>query len=55
MELTTADVTTPRVRWPLVAAAVGVGGLVVAAVVLWARYGIAVFHEIVTAGLALCF
>lgn len=55
MEVTAADVRTPRVRWPMIAAVAGAGTLALAAVVLWARYGVAVFHEIVTAGLALCF
>ncbi len=44
-----------RMRWPLIAVAVMIGALGAATLVLWARYGTAVFHEIVTAGLALCF
>ena len=34
---------------------VGVGALLAAAIALWARYGGAVFHEMIVAGIALCF
>jgi hypothetical protein len=51
-----AVITSSRLlpRGVLVAAA-AVGGLAAASILLWARYGVAVFHEIVSAGLALCF
>jgi hypothetical protein len=44
-----------RVPWPLIAAAVVLGGLMAVAGVLWLHYGTAVFFEIVRAGLAACF
>jgi hypothetical protein len=41
---------------PLVlAAAVGAGMLLAAALALWAYYGSAVFYEMILAGLAACF
>lgn len=39
----------------LVILGVGAGILVASAVYLWARHGVAVFHEMIVAGLALCF
>jgi uncharacterized protein (DUF2236 family) len=44
-----------RVIWPLVAAAVVIGGLMAVAAALWLHYGTAVFFEIVRAGIAACF
>jgi hypothetical protein len=41
--------------WPLVAAAVVLGGLIAAAAALWLHYGTAVFFETVRAGVAACF
>jgi hypothetical protein len=38
-----------------IAAGVGAVALAAAAIALWARYGAAVFHEMIVAGLALCF
>ena len=35
--------------------AAGAGVLVAVSLYLWARYGSAVFHEMIAAGLALCF
>jgi hypothetical protein len=55
MQLAAATTRPARLRWPLIAASAMVAALSVLAVVLWARYGAAVFHEILTAGLALCF
>jgi ABC-type amino acid transport system permease subunit len=43
-----------RLLWPLMAAAVVVGGLMAVAVALWLHYGTAVFFEIVRAGIAAC-
>jgi hypothetical protein len=40
---------------PAVWACVGFGALAAAAVLLWARYGSAVFFEVIAAGLASCF
>ncbi len=39
----------------LIAASAVAGLLLAGAAVLWARYGLAVFHEIIVAGMALCF
>jgi hypothetical protein len=44
-----------RVIWPLVAAAVVVGGLMAVAAALWLHYGTAIFFETVRAGIAACF
>jgi ABC-type amino acid transport system permease subunit len=44
-----------RPVWPLIAAAVVIGGLMAVAVALWLHYGTAVFFEIVRAGIAACF
>ncbi len=38
-----------------IAVAVVVGGLAALSLALWAYYGSAVFHEMIVAGLALCF
>jgi ABC-type amino acid transport system permease subunit len=46
---------TWRVSWPLIAAAVVIGGLMAVAAALWLHYGAAVFFEIVRAGIAACF
>lgn len=54
MTRATATSARPFARATLIAAAGG-GILVALAVVLWARYGVAVFHETIVAGLALCF
>jgi hypothetical protein len=40
---------------PVVFAAALVGVLVAAAIALWARFGNAVFYEMIVAGLSLCF
>jgi hypothetical protein len=51
-----APVAAPRrAPWPLIAAAVAVGGLMAVAGALWLHYGTAVFFEIVRAGIAACF
>jgi hypothetical protein len=42
----------PRLLVPIAAAA---GVLLAATLVLWARYGGAVFYEMILAGIALCF
>lgn len=44
-----------RPVWPLIVAAVVIGGLVALAGGLWLHYGTAVFFEIVRAGIAACF
>ena len=44
-----------RVIWPLVAAAVVVGGLMAVAAARWLHYGTAIFFETVRAGIAACF
>jgi hypothetical protein len=54
MTRATATSARPFPRATLVAVAGG-GVLVALAVILWARYGLAVFHEMIVAGLALCF
>ncbi len=36
-------------------AAAGVGALLALALALWAHYGTAAFHEMIVAGLAMCF
>ena len=41
-------------RAAIVAAAFG-GALLAGAVALWAHYGVAAFHEMIVAGLAMCF
>jgi hypothetical protein len=50
----TATAYRPSSR-ALIILGAGVGLLVAAAIYLWARYGIAVFHEMIVAGIALCF
>lgn len=51
--------TVPLSRPPgsrlMVFAAVGAGALLALAALLWAKYGGAVFHEMILAGIALCF
>jgi hypothetical protein len=49
----TARPPGPRLLVPIAAAAAGV--LLAATLVLWARYGGAVFYEMILAGIALCF
>jgi hypothetical protein len=47
-----------RVIWPIrpaVWAGAGIGALAAAAVLLWDRYGGAVFFEMIAAGIASCF
>jgi hypothetical protein len=48
-------VSTPWRVQPIVWAGAGIGALSAAAVLLWARYGSAVFFEMIVAGLASCF
>jgi hypothetical protein len=50
--ITPARVPGPRVLVPIAAAA---GVLLAATLVLWARYGGAVFYEMIAAGIAFCF
>jgi hypothetical protein len=50
----TATAPTPRLARPLLIAAVVGAVLVAGALALWARYGTAVFYEMILAGLALC-
>jgi hypothetical protein len=47
--------TTASSRPLLITAAAAAGVLLVATVALWARYGTAVFYEMILAGLAACF
>jgi hypothetical protein len=48
--------SSPPLGWRLtVFAALGAGVMLAFAGLLWARYGGAVFHEMILAGLALCF
>lgn len=44
-----------RLSRPMMAAAVIVGFMLAATLVLWAYYGTAVFYEMILAGLAACF
>ena len=48
-------VATPWRVQPVVWAGAGIGALSVAAVLLWAHYGSAVFFEVIVAGLMSCF
>jgi hypothetical protein len=51
------DVATSQrhVSRPLLVAAMAGGMLLAGTIVLWARYGSAVFYEMITAGIAACF
>jgi hypothetical protein len=50
------SVKTLGVPRPVIAAAAGiVAALLIATAAMWLHYGTAVFHEIVTAGIAMCF
>jgi hypothetical protein len=46
---------TPWRRQPAIWAGAGFGALAAVAVLLWVRYGSAVFFEVIAAGLASCF
>lgn len=51
-----ASPASPRFQWTIATVAAGaLGFLVVAAGLLWASYGGAVFYEIILAGLNACF
>ena len=50
--LTPARAPGPRLLVPIAAAA---GVVLAATLVLWARYGGAVFYEMIAAGIAFCF
>jgi hypothetical protein len=51
----TDALTSPGSRRTIVALAAGSGALLAAALVLWAKYGSAVFYEMILAGFAACF
>ena len=50
----TISATTPLLSRPLMLIAAAVGILLAATVALWARYGTAVFYEMILAGIAAC-
>jgi hypothetical protein len=50
----TVSAATPSFFRPLVLIAAAAGVLLAATLVLWARYGTAVFYEMIVAGLAAC-
>lgn len=47
--------TAPAARWAIAAGALALALLLAAAIALWARYGTAVFFEMIAAGIAACF
>lgn len=47
--------TAAPMRWAAPAIVAGAALLLAAAVALWARYGTAVFFEMIAAGIAACF
>ena len=51
----TDAVTSPGSRRTAAVLAAGGGALLAVALVLWARYGSAVFYEMILAGFAACF
>lgn len=54
--MTDAATVTTRRNWRPLAAIAGTAGVLIAATLaLWAYYGTAVFYEMVTAGIAMCF
>jgi hypothetical protein len=54
-EQSASDVLPAWRRLPLVLAGVAGAALLIAAIVLWAQYGTAVFFELIAAGIAACF
>ncbi len=50
-----ATVATRRSWRPLAIVAAVAGALIAGTVALWAYYGTAVFHEMILAGIAMCF
>jgi hypothetical protein len=54
--MTEAATVTTRQSWrPLALIAGVVGVLIAGTLALWAYYGTAVFHEMILAGIAMCF
>ena len=54
--MTEAATITTRRSWRPLAIGAGVAGVLIAATLaLWAYYGTAVFHEMILAGIAMCF
>jgi len=54
--MTEAATVTTRRNWQPLAFIAGVAGVLIAGTLaLWAYYGTAVFHEMILAGIAMCF